>query len=504
MDALPATVFETRPILAAGYAGVLMQMGEFDRVEALLRDAERAFEGPDAERVVADRGALPYLPGQLAMLRGGLARIRGDLPGTIANARRAIERADPTDHLGRGGSAALLGLAYWETGELDEAYRWFAEGMATLERGGYIADVVGGAVTLADIRVAQGRLHDAMRIYVRGLELATGKRGTPLRGAADMHVGMSRIFHEHNELEQAAHHLAAGRELGDDNGLPKNAGRSRIAAALVRQAEGDLDGALALLDDAERHFYSDMSPDAQPIAALRTRLWIAQGRLADARAWATDRRLTPDDDLTYVREFEHATLARLMVAEATRDAPGRSIPAVIAFTARLLDAAEAGGREGAEIDILVVQAIAHAAGGDRGAALTSLTRAVALAEREGYRRVFLDEGAQMADLLKDAAKRAPSASYVATLQASFATLALARGSSGRGQRLIEPLSEREREVLGLLATELSGPEIAAHLVVSLHTVRTHTKNVFAKLGVNSRRAAVRRGLELELLTPQTR
>ncbi len=244
-----------------------------------------------------------------------------------------------------------------------------------------------------------------------------------------------------------------------------------------------------MLDEAERHFFSDMSPDAQPIAALRARLWIIRGRLADARSWAEERRLAPDDDLSYLREFEHATLARLMLAEAASERTHDRIEAVTDLTARMLEAAEAAGRHGAAIDILVVQALAQDAGAARSVALASLTRAFALAEPEGYARVFLDEGAPMARLLKEAVKRAPAGSYVAMLQSAFVT---APRSTSMGQRLVEPLSERELEILRLLATELSGPEIANHLVVSLNTARTHTKNVFAKLGVSPPRRGMAR------------
>jgi LuxR family transcriptional regulator, maltose regulon positive regulatory protein len=496
LDALPHELFEDRPVLAAGYAGVLMQMGEIGRVDPLLHAAERSLEAMD-DAVVVDRERLPYLPGQLAMYRAALARVHGDLAGTMTHARRALELADPRDHLGRGGPQALLGLATWESGDLDAAYRWFADGMASLEQGGFITDVVGGAVTLADIRTAQGRLGDALRIYERGLQLAIGQGGTALRGAADMHVGMSTVLRERNQLAAAAEHLAASRELGDENGLPKNPGRSRIAAARLRQAETDLDGALQLLDEAQAHYFGDMSPDIQPIAALKARLWIAQGRLAEAREWAQERGLTPDDELLYVREFEHATLARLMLAEAARDAADERFAAVVDLTTRLAGAAEASSRNGAAIDALVVQALAHHASQDLSPALEALRRAIALAEPEGYVRVFLDEGTPMAALLQDAAKREPSGSYSAKLRAAAATVPR---SMGRAQQLVEPLSERELEILRLLATELSGPEIANHLVVSLNTVRTHTKNVFAKLGVNSRRAAVHRGEELGLLT----
>ena len=127
----------------------------------------------------------------------------------------------------------------------------FAEGMAYLQKVGYISDVIGGSVTLADIRITQGRLREAMSIYERGLQLAT-KQGAPaLRGAADMHVGMSELYCERNELNTAEQHLLKSKELGELNGLPKNPYRWRVAMARIREVQGDLEGALNLLDEAE-------------------------------------------------------------------------------------------------------------------------------------------------------------------------------------------------------------------------------------------------------------
>jgi LuxR family maltose regulon positive regulatory protein len=272
--------------------------------------------------------------------------------------------------------------------------------------------------------------------------------------------------------------------------------------ARIREAEGDPDGALELLDEAEGVYAGDFYPEVRPIAALRARVWIAQGRFGEAMRWAREGGLAATDDLTYLREFEHATLARLLVGQGTRDRADHRIDEAIELTVRLLAAADDGGRNGSAIDILVVQALARHARGDLGGAFASLGRAVALAEPEGYVRVFTDEGPPMAALLKLAAKQPNAPTFVRHL----ATVSTAKGAppTPHDQPLIEPLSERELEVLRLLESDLDGPDMARELSVSLATVRTHTRNIYAKLGVNSRRAAVRRADDLGLLTRSRR
>ena len=205
--------------------------------------------------------------------------------------------------------------------------------------------------------------------------------------------------------------------------------------------------------------------------------------------------LSVDDDLSYLREFEHITLARVLLARYTGERAERSIHEAARLLERLLAAAEEGERTGRVIEILVLQALAHQLRDDIPAALGSLQRAVALAEPEGYVRIFVDEGPPMASLLRAVAKQGIARNYVRRLLAAVNTT---EGSTPASQALIEPLSERELDVLRLLGTDLDGPEIARELIVSLNTVRTHTKNIYAKLGVNNRRAAVRRAKELDL------
>jgi LuxR family maltose regulon positive regulatory protein len=315
-----------------------------------------------------------------------------------------------------------------------------------------------------------------------------------------MYVGMSELHYERDDLHAATQHLLKSQELGEHTGLPQNRYRWQVAMARVREAEGDLDGALALLNEAECLYVSDFFPNVRPVPALKARVWIAQGRLGEALGWANEQGLSADDDLSYLREFEHITLARVFLARYQGERAECSVHEATRLLERLLLAAEEGGRTGRVIEILVLRALAHQALGDIPAALASLERAVTLAEPQGYVRVFVDEGRPMTSLLRAAANQGIRRDYVRRL---LAAVSGAEHGSPREQALIEPLSERELDVLRLLGTELDGPAIARELMVSLNTMRTHTKNIYAKLAVTNRRAAIRRAAELDLL-PRTR
>jgi LuxR family maltose regulon positive regulatory protein len=517
LEALPDELIRTRPVLSNGYAGSILVRGETEGVDERLRDAERWLDAtaqaaggaalgagvaalgagdPPSSMVVVDEDSFRTLPARIAIHRAGLARLLGDVAGTVTHARRALDLIAADDDLGRGSASTLLGLALWTSGDLETASALYADAIPRFERAGYRSDALGLALALADMRIAQGRLHDAMRTYERGLELAAGSSGVVLRGTADMHVGISEILRERDDLAGAAQHLQTARDLGEENGLPQNPYRWRVAGARIRQAEGDAEGALALLAEARRLYANDFSPDARPVDALTARVWIAEGRLAEAAAWAREIGLTPADDLSYVREFEHITLARLILAQGVRDrSDGRTAEASV-FLDRLLGAAVDGRRTGSVIEILVLRALARRARTDVPGALDSLARALELGEPEGYVRLVADEGPTVAALLKLAIQAGNASGYLRRLVAATVSLG---ARPPVDQALIEPLSEREIDVLRLLEGELDGPDIARELSVSLATVRTHTRNIYAKLGVNSRRAAVRRAAEIGLL-----
>jgi LuxR family maltose regulon positive regulatory protein len=316
---------------------------------------------------------------------------------------------------------------------------------------------------------------------------------------------MSVLYREHNDLHPATQHLLRSQELGEHTGFPQNRYRQRIAMARLRQAQGDLDGALDLFDEAERLYMSDFSPNVRPIAALKARIRVAQERLDKALAWAREQGLSPEDDLSYLREFEHITLARILLAQYKSDHNDSTLHEAIGLLERLLNAAQEGGRLGSAIEILVLRALAHQLQGNVPDALLPLEHVLTLAEPEGYVRLFLDEGAAMSQLLREAARRGILADYTGKLLAAFE----AEGQRNTGesplpaplvsQPLIEALSQRELEVLRLFKTELSGPEIARELTIGLSTVRTHTKSIYNKLNVNNRRAAVKRAEELHLI-----
>ncbi len=309
-----------------------------------------------------------------------------------------------------------------------------------------------------------------------------------------MHVGMSDLLRERGDLDGAHRHLAAAEALGEYAGLPQNRHRRRMVAARLKQSEGDPASAVALLDESERLYTPDFFPEVRPIAAVRARAQLAAGRMADADAWARASGLRLDDELTYLREYDHITLARVLMADADRAAEASTL------LERLLREAERGDRGGSVLELLVLTALA----GRRGRAddaLGSLRRAVDLGEPGGYVRVFADEGEPMARLLAALAKRDGWRPYLRRLHAAAAATA-GLNSPSTGDGLIDPLSERELDVLRLLTTDLGGPEISRELTVSLNTLRTHTKNVYAKLGVTSRREAVRRAAELGLITPR--
>ena len=513
LDALPPEVVRIRPVLSVGYAGAMLLVGELDGVEARLRDAERwldttsgTTEGPDAssaEMVVVDHEEFLSLPGTIELYRAAQALARGDVPGTVRHAQRALDLAPTEDDIRRASPSGLLGLAFWTSGDLEAAHRAYADCMAGLRRIGYVADTFGCAIALADIRITQGRLGDAMRTYEQALQLAPEQGGSVLRGTADMYVGMSELHCERNDLPTATQYLLRSQELGEHNGLPQNRYRWRVAMARIRRAEGDLGEAIDLLDEAERVYVSDFFPNVRPVPALRARVQVQRGALGEALSWVRERGLSVDDDLSYLREFEHITLARVLLAQHTEERAERSLHEATRLLERLLRAAEEGARTGRVIEILVLQALAHQRQGDIDAAVASLQRALTMSEPEGYLRVFVDEGLPMASLLRAVAlaargqEKGTAPSYVDRL---LAAINKTEGSDPVHQGLIEPLSQRELDVLRLLGSDLGGPDIARELYVSLNTMRTHTKNLYAKLGVSNRRAAVRRAEELNLLS----
>ena len=495
---LPKTLVSDRPVLGIGLVGALVSYGEFDGIEERLRDIERALTmlgqtdgATPSQIVVVDTGQVPRLPGAVELYRAALAQVRGDVAGIIEHAQQVLDLAPQDDQVARAAGSSMLGIAHWSMGNLEPARKAWTEGRNGLLRAGHIPDVLGVSLAIADINLAQGHLRDAIQTCEHALKLASGHGSEAMRGTADMHASLSNLYREQNDIPAALQHMARSRELGEKAGLPQHPYRWRVAASSLLRDDGDLDGALALLEEAERLYVSDFFPYVRPVAAMKARVWIAQARFDEALRWQRDSGVGANDTLTYLREFEHITLARLLLAldDGADQAAG--------LLDRLLTEAINGGRAGSIIEISLLQALAGLEAADTAGPLSPLQRALGLAEPEGYVRLFVEHGERMASLLKAALRRGLAPVYTRQLLSAFGP---APQPGPAHPDLIEPLSDRELDVLRLLRSDLGGPEIARELMISLNTMRTHTKNIYEKLGVNTRRSAVHRGEELRLLS----
>jgi LuxR family transcriptional regulator, maltose regulon positive regulatory protein len=512
---LPEELIRARPVLNVWYAYVLLGSGDLEAAESRFGDAERWLESAgalSAEVVVADPEQFKLLPATIAIGRAYIAQALGNIPDTVRYANQTLELAPEGNNFRRAQASMMLGMTHWASGDLQAAEQVFADYTMKLRTDGNIPDAIGTSVVLADIRLALGHLREAIDTLEQLLQFVMDQ-GEPIPlDVADLHRELSKLYLEQGDLEAAAQHLQRGMELGEKAQYPVLRYRLRIDQARLNTVQGDLEGALAFLDEAQHLYIRSPLPDICPISAMKACMWVAQGKLTKALEWAREQGLPPNDALSFLREFEHITLARILIAQYQIERVDGSIHEAIGLLENLLHAAEEGKRMGSVIEILASLALAHAAQGDIPLALLSLGRALTLAEPEGYVRIFLDEGKPMAELLgRMSASREGltprQKTYVHKLLAAFGaeeihpappTPALRAGASVL-QPLIEPLSENELEVLRLLRTELSGPEIARERMVSLSTIRTHTQHIYAKLGVNNRRAAVRRARELGLL-----
>ncbi len=504
LKVLPDDVVRSSPVLSVFRGYMFGVSGDLDAWEARLDDAERALAAaPDGSPAPwAQTDELRTLPASVAMYRASLAQARGDVAGTAHHARVALDLSGPTDHLVRGSAAGFLGLAAWAQGDVSSALETFAQAVASLHEAGNLVDELSSTVILADMWLAAGRPSAAVRLYERALQVAEAHGDPVARATADLHVGISEIQREAGDLESAKRHLEQAAALGERASMAESRYRLFVAMGRVADAQGDPQQAITHLDRAEQLYRPAFFPDVRPIAAMRARVWITHGNLLQATDWAQERGVSVTDDAAYLSEFDHLTLVRLLIARHRAHPDTAALEQTLRLLDRLREAAETSGRAGSLIEIQMMQALAQDAQGHRAQALQSLGQAWDEApEPDGYVRLFLDEGACMLELLRDAEHRGRGGDHarrLLSLVPSADPLA-AESVPRRSASSPDSLSERELQVLRLLDTELSGPQIARELFVSHNTLRTHTKHIFAKLEVNTRRAAVRRARERGLM-----
>jgi LuxR family maltose regulon positive regulatory protein len=519
---LPDSLIRARPILSVAYALVLLNAGQPEGIEAYLQDAEqelkqleRAAPGsPAAQLIAANETQYRFLPASIANTRAYLAQALGDFASTIAYAQQAMTLLPAEEVYERGTTAAFLGLAYWSSGDVAAAHGSFAEGLRIFQKLGSTQIVVAATPILAQMGMAQGQLRATADTCEQTLQLAEQQRGPMLQGTAELHLALSEIRYEQGDLKAASQLLQKGESLREQISISGAAYLWWLVKAQITAAQGDFDAAFDQLHEAARLYRRSPVPNFRPVEALKVRWWLQQGRLTEALEWLQESGLSLDDSPNYLQEYEHLTLARVAmaqrhsersIAQYKYDGTDEVIHPVIGLLTCLLAAAEAQERTGSIIKILVVLALAREAEGDVEAAISSLMRALNLAEPEGYVRIFAECGPPMVRLLQEALTRGITPTYAQRLLTALETWGQQQTqpsplpSPPAPQPLIEPLSQRELEVLRLLTTELTGPEIARELVVALSTVRTHTKRIYSKLNVTNRRAAVKRAVELGLI-----
>jgi len=511
---LPDALICARPVLCVQHAQALMDAGELEASESRLRDAERWLftptdQGEDArttstEMVVVDDEQFELLPVTIAMTRAYNAQAQGDAPAAIEYAQQVYDLLPEADSTQLSAAAGILGMAHWSIGDLEAAYRSFTEFVTGMQNAGNAYFAIAGYGSLAEIIVAQGRLQEAVRTYKRSLQLASTYGASVQRLTAHLHLGLALVYHEMWNTEGVAQHLQKAGSLGEQMALIDWPYRWHLAQARFNEAEGDFETALDMLDEAQRLYVRNPAPDIRPIEALKSRIHIRQGRLREAEHWRQAQGFSVDDALSYLREFEHMTLVRLLIAQYKRDHVEHAIRDALRLLERLLQAAEAGGRMGSRIELLVLQALAHEVRQHIPLALAALARALTLAEPEGYIRIFVNEGMAMARLLSETDAQKMKPDYVGRLLAAFEaegqrTKTASDLSSLPASTSVQPLTSREREVLNLMVAGHSNPEIAAQLFIAVTTVKTHVKNIFEKLAVTNRVQAVVRTKELNLL-----
>ena len=388
---LPEEVICLRPVLSTQMGMAFMDAGDPKASESRLRDAERWLNGSSDGMVVVDQVQLQPLPAMIALARAYNAQVQGDIAATVKYAELALQIIPEDDFDMRARAIITLEVTHWASGDLESSCAALVDWMNSMQKAGNFTFIVASAFALADMLVDLGHLSEAERVYQDALLLAAQHGPEAEHITAHHHLGLSMIYRQRGDDTLAAHHLKRAAEVGLQTTLVDWLYRWHVAQAQLKEAAGDLETALVLLDEAKRVYIQSPVPDLRPIGALKARIHLKQGRPDNARTWAAERGLSLADEVSYLHEFEHLTLARLEIAN----------PLVNALLARLLQAAETQKRRGSTLDILLVQALAHQVQGNLPLALASLERALFLAQPEGYVRIFVDEGEPMRSLISD-------------------------------------------------------------------------------------------------------
>ena len=474
VKALPDDEICQRPQLCRDYGWALSLTGQLDAADHYLRRAEIAAQGKDD---------------LLASILVGLAynlRVRGDTQAAIETALRARALLPPADQLSHGLVELTLGLSYLNIGNLPAAEQAFlkVDQAAQLSQNQYAR--MTALTYLGIIHSTHGRLHQAAELCRQVIQLG-GQSPT----VAPAHIALGARLYEWNDLEAAARHLEIGIQQSERMGNIPIQSDGYHALAVLQRATDDYQGALDTLQKADQ--LAEMHQGSPAIRThnniIRVQLALAQGDLAAAQVWADQiSTAQPDSSAGPTRAASRLELtpARLLLARGEKAAAAAAL-------AQVYEAASQVGWGAGLVEIRALQALAAETPSQ---ALEFLRQALGMAQPEGYIRTFVDQGEPMRALLdRLRAQGGELKGYIQTLLAAFVSTHPPFPAQGP----VDRLSERELDVLRLIAQGLSNAEIAGRLVVTLGTVKTHVHNIIEKLAVRSRTQAVARAQELKLL-----
>ncbi len=473
LASLPPPVLDAHPALWVMYASVLSMTGQLAAVEPKLQAAEAALQGMEPNDEVRN------LIGHIAAIRALLAAADYQADAIIAQSQRALEYLHPDNLAVRTATIWKLGIAYQLLGDRAAAAQAFREAIAVSQRSGNIIITIAATTGLGQVQEAEIEFHQAAQTYERVLHLV----GDHLQPAAyDAHLGLARIQYEWNDLASAQQHGWQSLELARQVQYEERVAASEVFLARLALARGDLAGASRVLARAaeivRQHEFVHQMPG---LIAAQVQVLLRQNDPAAAA------RLVQEHDLPLSQ-------ARVLLAQ------GDPVAALTVLEP-VRGQADARGWEDQKLKAAILQALAYQEHDDGDEALRRIGEALALAQRGGFVRTFVDESAPMARLLAAAAARGLMPSYPAKLLAVFEAESPGGAASGRSRShpLVEPLSPREMEVLRLIAEGLSNQEIGGRLYLALDTVKGHCRIIFDKLGVRRRTEAVARARELGLL-----
>jgi len=475
LESLPTTVLNARPSLWVMYASALSMTGQLTGVEQKLQAAEAALQGAESDDKTRN------LVGHIAAIRATLAGAQYQVETIIAQSRRALEYLHPDNLAVRTVTTWMLGFAYQLQGDRAAASRAYTEAIAISQASGNIIINFSATVGLGMVQEADNQLHLAAETYRRVLQLA----GDPPQPAAcEAHLGLARICYEWNDLDEASQHghqslhLARQYERVIDRFVA-----CEVFLARLKLAQGDVAGAAALLAEAgqsaRQHNFVDRIPE---VAAAHVLTLLRQGNLAAA---------------AHLAQTHELPLSQARVYLAQGD-PSEALAVLSPWRRQV----EAKGWEDERLKVMVLQAVALEAHGDKDQAVHLLCDALALATPGGFIRLFVDEGRPIAHLLSEAAALGMMPDSIGKLLAACEADAQKSENNSYpppAQPLLEPLSPRELEVLHLLAQGRSNQEMSERLVLALSTLKGHNRNIFGKLQVQRRTEAVARARELGLL-----